>query len=75
MYQIFIDWAAGIRLHGRGAVAKWLRYTCLPLDHGVKPYFCGHNHDSSYDTSTGLVPGSRLESDLSKLWELVLQSN
>ena len=37
-----------------------------PGDSGFKPH-TGHDHDSSYDTSTGWFPGSGLESDLNKL--------
>ena len=37
-----------------------------PRDRGFEPHK-GHDHDSSYDTRTGLVPGSGLKSDLNKL--------
>ena len=38
-----------------------------PLDRGFE-HHTGHDHDSSYDTSTGwFVPGSGLESDLKKV--------
>ena len=37
-----------------------------PQDRGFKLHM-GHDHDSSYDTSTGWFSGSGLESDLNKL--------
>ena len=38
-----------------------------PQDHWFESH-TGHDHNSSYDTSTGcLVPGSGLESDLNRL--------